>query len=47
MQVETKFWVHPDEWIYVGDKMEGAREATKEEIDEHLSGNILPEISDN
>ncbi|WP_186370148.1 hypothetical protein [Yersinia bercovieri] len=46
MQVETEYWIHADGWIYVGDEMEGAREATKEEIDEHLSENIQPDISD-
>ncbi|EPP1017526.1 hypothetical protein ACULX4_004114 [Yersinia enterocolitica] len=35
-QVETKFWVHPEGWIYVGDKIEGARVATQEEIDTHM-----------
>ncbi|HFR4113123.1 TPA: hypothetical protein ACHVKA_001079 [Yersinia enterocolitica] len=35
-QVETKFWVHPEGWIYVGDQIEGARAATQEEIDTHM-----------
>lgn len=46
MQVETKYWIHSDGGIYVGDKIKGAREATKEEIDKHLSENIPPDISD-
>ncbi|MFQ6256128.1 hypothetical protein ACLMPK_01265 [Yersinia enterocolitica] len=44
MQVETKFWVHPDGWVYVGDEMKGARAATQAEIDEHLD-TVIP--SDN
>ncbi|WP_404273581.1 hypothetical protein [Yersinia similis] len=35
-QVKTKYWVHKDGWIYVGDKIEGARAAKKGEIDTHL-----------
>lgn len=35
-QAETKFWVHPDGWIYVGDQIEGAKAATQKEIEEHL-----------
>ncbi|EKN3946594.1 hypothetical protein RSJ44_003696 [Yersinia enterocolitica] len=35
-QAETKFWMHPEGWIYVGDKIEGARAATQEEIDTHM-----------
>ncbi|CNF18084.1 hypothetical protein [Yersinia intermedia] len=38
MSIETKFWVHPDGWVYVGDYIEGAREATKEDI------NTLPTV---
>ncbi|HDZ9831346.1 TPA: hypothetical protein ACYTJQ_000495 [Yersinia enterocolitica] len=38
--VETKFWVHQDGWIYVGDQIEGARAATEAEIDEHLAKTI-------
>ncbi|MGE4939618.1 hypothetical protein, partial [Yersinia enterocolitica] len=34
--VETKFWVHQEGWIYVGDKIKGARVATQEEIDAHM-----------
>ncbi|HDM8089859.1 TPA: hypothetical protein PXN44_000641 [Yersinia enterocolitica] len=40
MKIETKYWIHPDGWIYVGDEIDGAREATKEEIDEHLAKTI-------
>ncbi|CRY06367.1 Uncharacterised protein [Yersinia enterocolitica] len=46
MHVETKFWIHPDGWIYVGDEMEGAREATKEEIDDHISKINQPDVTD-
>ncbi|WET14593.1 hypothetical protein P2W49_19425 [Yersinia intermedia] len=46
MQIETKFWIHPDGWIYVGDEMEGAREANKEEIDEHISKINQPDATD-
>ncbi|HFI1945483.1 TPA: hypothetical protein ACPZRO_002438 [Yersinia enterocolitica] len=47
-QAETKFWVHPDDWIYVGDKIDEAREATQSEINAHLlkvSNTDLPELS--
>lgn len=30
------FWVHSEGWIYIGDKIEGARAATEEEIAAHL-----------
>ncbi|WET16730.1 hypothetical protein P2W49_09910 [Yersinia intermedia] len=40
MQVETKYWIHPDGWIYVGDQIEGAREATQTEVDDHLAKTI-------
>ncbi|EON3359397.1 hypothetical protein ACNHFS_004436 [Yersinia enterocolitica] len=36
-QVETKFWMHPEGWIYVGDQIEGARAATETEIDAHMA----------
>lgn len=35
-QAETKFWIHPDGWIYVGDQIEGARVASQKEIDAHF-----------
>lgn len=38
---ELKFWIHPEGWIYTGDKLEGARAATEEEITAHL--NAIPE----
>ncbi|EKN3982781.1 hypothetical protein RSJ44_001933 [Yersinia enterocolitica] len=36
-QAETKFWIHPEGWIYVGDQIEGARAATETEIDAHMA----------
>lgn len=36
-QAETKFWIHPEGWIYVGDQIEGARAATETEIDAHIT----------
>ncbi|MGK4422907.1 hypothetical protein ACSMDK_11645 [Yersinia enterocolitica] len=44
MQVETKYWIHPDGWVYVGDEMDGARVATQAEIDEHLAKNISTDM---
>ena len=35
-QAETKFWIHPEGWIYVGDQIEDARAAAQEEIDSHI-----------
>ncbi|MFJ5441768.1 hypothetical protein [Pectobacterium sp. CHL-2024] len=35
--VKLKYWFHVDGFIYVGDKIEGARAATTAEIDEHVS----------
>lgn len=46
MQVETKYWIHPDGWIYVGDQIEGAREATKDEIGVHISKINQPDVTD-
>ncbi|GAB7215773.1 hypothetical protein [Dickeya oryzae] len=37
------FWVHPDGWIYIGDKIEGARAATDEEIATHLNATLEQE----
>jgi hypothetical protein len=34
---DQKFWIHPDGWIYTGDQIEGAREATETEIAQHLA----------
>ncbi|ELY2861673.1 hypothetical protein SMC83_004199 [Cronobacter sakazakii] len=31
----TKYWIHPDGFIYIGDQVESAREATEEEIKSH------------
>ncbi|CNL41974.1 hypothetical protein [Yersinia aleksiciae] len=45
MQVETKYWVHPDDWIYVGDVIEGAREATQSEIEEHIAETASPDVT--
>lgn len=41
--MDTQFWIHPDGWIYTGDRIEGARAATEEEISEHLAKNELVE----
>ncbi|MBP2156850.1 hypothetical protein [Erwinia rhapontici] len=30
------WWIHKDGWIYTGDETEGSREATQDEIEEHL-----------
>ncbi|EON3357412.1 hypothetical protein AB9H26_06685 [Yersinia enterocolitica] len=35
--VETKFWIHQEGWIYVGDKIKGARAATEAEVDTHFA----------
>lgn len=37
--MDIKFWIHPDGWIYTGDQVDGAREATEKEISEHLAKN--------
>lgn len=32
----TKYWIHAESWIYQGDQVEGAREATSEEVAAHV-----------
>lgn len=34
---KIKFFIHPDGFIYTGDKIEGARDATDEEVATHLA----------
>ncbi|ELY2859500.1 hypothetical protein SMC83_001943 [Cronobacter sakazakii] len=38
-----KFYIHPDGFIYTGDKIEGARDATDEEVAALLSANASAE----
>lgn len=38
-----QFWIHPDGYLYSGDNVEGAREATLEEIGAHLNPVPSPE----
>lgn len=34
--MDIQFWVHQNGWIYTGDCIEGARQATEKEIADHL-----------
>ncbi|EMH1375582.1 hypothetical protein V6B41_000293 [Yersinia enterocolitica] len=34
--IEIKFYINADGFIYTGDKIDGAREATESEIKSHL-----------
>lgn len=33
----VEYWIHPDGFIYTGDKIEGARAATDDEIAAHVA----------
>ncbi|MDE8741738.1 hypothetical protein PZA22_12785 [Pectobacterium polaris] len=33
--MNVQFWIHKDNWIYIGNETEGARPATEDEINAH------------